>query len=98
MRRPLTTDLGREDARPYFLWDEDLSVTEVRDRLANGPEPERVRLMAKILREARDDEVWLFVTARDVLDHWEAIAPHLGRRRGFWEFLFDAWKRQKLVA
>ena len=57
-----------------------------------------MRLITKLLREARDDEVWIFVTAHDVLVRWDAIAPHLGRRRAFWEFMFHAWKRQKLVA
>ena len=98
MRRPLTADMSHEECRPYFLWDEDLSISELRERLAAAPEPERLRLIAKILREARDDEVWRFVAVRDVLDRWQVIAPLLGRRRAFWEFLFDAWKRQKLVA
>lgn len=98
MRRPLTTDLDREDLRPYFLWDEDLSIAELRARLADGPEPERVRLMAKLLREARDDEVWRFVTLSQVNERWTVLAPHLGRRRAFWEFLLDAWKRLDLVA
>ncbi len=54
--------------------------------------------MAKVLREARDDEVWHFLSLRDVLDHWDRLAPRLGRRRAFWEFLLDAWKRYRLVA
>jgi hypothetical protein len=98
MRRALTIDLDREDLRPYFLWDEDLSIAELRVRLGAGPESERLRLMAKILREARDDEVWKFVTPRQVTERWELLAPHLGRRRAFWEFLLDAWKQLDLVA
>ncbi len=35
--RPLTTDFGDEDRRPYFLWDEDVSVGELRAVLS-GPE------------------------------------------------------------
>jgi len=56
MRRPLTADMSREDCRPYFLWDEDLSIAELRQRLASAAEPERQRLIAKLLREARDDD------------------------------------------
>jgi hypothetical protein len=80
------------------MWDEDMSVGELRQRLASTSGGERLRLMAKLLREARDDEVWQFVSLREVLDRWGALAPHLGRRRAFWEFLIDAWQRQGLVS
>jgi hypothetical protein len=92
MSRRLTTDLGDEDARPCFLWDEDLTVREVRAVLRDGPPDERLRLLAKILREARDDQVWLFTTPSEVTRLWPELAPRLGSRRPFWEFLFDAWK------
>ncbi len=35
--RPMTIDLERGDARPYFFWDEDLSIAELHQRLA-GPD------------------------------------------------------------
>ena len=31
--RPMTLDLGQGHLRPYFLWDEDVSVEELRQRL-----------------------------------------------------------------
>jgi len=49
-------------ARPYFLWDEDISIGELRRVLREGCEPERVRLAGKMLREARDIDVWEFMT------------------------------------
>jgi hypothetical protein len=55
--RPVTVDLQRGDLRPYFLWDEDLSVDELRARLRGPDERERLRLLAKLLREARDTDV-----------------------------------------
>ena len=30
--RPLTTDMTRRDLRPYFLWDEDVSIGELQRR------------------------------------------------------------------
>ncbi len=91
--RALTRDLDDEDKVPYFLWDEDLTVREVRERLASGPESERIRLLGKILREARDDEVWRFTTPAEVLSRFDAVRPHRGRRRAFWEFLLDGIRR-----
>jgi hypothetical protein len=37
MRRPLTVDLSQGDKRPYFLWDEDVSIDELKSILGAGP-------------------------------------------------------------
>lgn len=94
----MTIDLDREDARPYFLWDEDLSIGEFRQRLADRESPERLRLLAKMLREARDIDVWHFVTPSEVAQALPKIAHHLGRRRRFWEFLIEGWREDGLLA
>jgi hypothetical protein len=93
----LSTDLEDERAVPYFLWDEPMSVAELRNRLATASPPERRRLLGKILREARDTDVWRFTTPRDVLADWAGILPHLGRRRAFWTYLFERWQAQGLL-
>ena len=90
--RPLTTDLDREDARPYFLWDEDLSIAELRRHLHGDDAYERHRLLAKMLREARDIDVWKFTTPEEVARALPQVAHRLGRRRGFWEFLIQGWR------
>ncbi len=94
---PLTTDLTSPEAVPYFLWDEPLTVAEFRRRLAESSMPERDRLLGKLLREARDPDVWLFVSLDEVRAAWPRVVGHLGRRRPFWEFLLDAWQRQELA-
>lgn len=96
-QRPLSTDLGDPDSVPYFLWDEPMSVAELRRRLASGSKAERTRLLAKILREARDTEVWAFTTPQAVQSQWDELAPRLGRRRPFWEFLLSQWRRHGLL-
>ena len=98
MWRPLTSDLAQEDMRPYFLWDEDTSIRELRTMLASGDRERRIRYIAKIMREARDDDVWRFLSLGEVLDLWPELGPMLGRSRGFWEFMLDGWRRQKLIA
>lgn len=87
----LSTDLENLDAIPYFLWDEPMSVAQLHGRLRSASAPERIRLLAKILREARDTEVWRFTTLDDVVRLWPHLAPRLGRRREFWEFLLRQW-------
>lgn len=96
--RSLSVDLDHPEHVPYFLWDEPMTVAELRRRLETSSEPERTRLLAKILREARDTEVWRFTTPAEVLRRWDRLAPRLGRRRKFWEFLLGEWKRRGLVS
>jgi len=96
--RPLSSDLTDPDSVPYFLWDEPMTVAELRRRLGSGSQAERTRLLAKILREARDTEVWMFTTPEEVERRWEELAPRLGRRRAFWELLLGEWTRDGLLA
>jgi hypothetical protein len=53
--------------------------------------------MAKILREARYEDVWEFLSVDDLVRHWEQLASRLGRRRAFWEFLLRKWRELGLV-
>ena len=94
---PLSTDLDDPEAVPYFCWDEPMTVRELRERLRTASRPEQVRLLAKILREARDTEVWKFTSPQEVVRSWEELVGHLGRRRPFWEFLLETWRRQGLL-
>jgi hypothetical protein len=79
---------------PYFLWSDDDQLTdaELRERLRVAKPEERVLWEARIMREARYDDVWKYLTLSDVLRDWEHIRRHLGRMRGFWEFLLDGWR------
>lgn len=91
---PLSSDLDDPEAFPYFLWDDPMTNRELRERLRTASPPERTRLLAKILREARDTDVWRYTTPAAVAEAWVALSLHLGRRRAFWEFLLNAWARQ----
>jgi hypothetical protein len=89
----LSTRLGDPGAIPYFLWDDPTTVSELEERLRTSSEPERLRLLALILRKARDPDVWRFVTPEEVVRLWPRIAGRLGLRRGFRELLLDRWRR-----
>jgi len=88
----LSSEFQDESAVPSFLWDRNITVGEFRGVLADDSNPRRISLLRVLLREARPDEVWWFVTPETVLREWDAIAPGLGRRRGFWEWLLSAWR------
>ncbi|MBA3634439.1 MAG: hypothetical protein H0W58_16780 [Acidobacteria bacterium] len=93
----LSTDLEKASAVPYFLWDEPMTVAELKRRLISASAAEKTRLLAKILREVRDTDVWKFTTPQEIWRRWNEIVPQLGRRRGFWKFLFEFWEKEGLL-
>ncbi len=93
----LSTNLRDPRAIPCFLWDEPMTVAALRERLRTSSRPEADRLLGKILREARDTDVWLFTTPDEVATRWSELSIHLGRRRPFWEFLLAAWRKEGLL-
>ncbi len=94
---PLSTDLRDQDAIPYFLWDDPMTVRDVHALLATASPSERDRLLGKILREAKDTDVWLFTTPAEVAKRISSLSRHLGRRKRFWEFLLDSWQKEGLL-
>lgn len=94
---PLSTDLDDPQAIPYFLWDEPMTVSELKERLRAAPSAEQTRLLSKALREARDTDVWKFTSPDEVWRRWPEISKHLGRRRRFWQFLLERWHQEGLI-
>jgi len=90
----LSTDFDDPSSIPYFLWDEPMSVAALRHRLESATRQEQARLLGKILREARDTDVWKFTSPQEVWRRWPEVSLHLGRRRAFWEFLIDRWRAE----
>jgi hypothetical protein len=93
----LSTDLEDPLAVPYFMWDEPMTVSEVKLRLKTASPAEQTRLLAKVLREGRDPDVWKFTTPDEVWRRWPVLSALLGRRRAFWEFLLHQWRKEGLI-
>lgn len=95
--RFLGTDMHDPEVVPYFTWDAPLSVREIH-RLLAARDAETFRLLGKILREARDTDVWAFTSPAFVIAHWEQLKPQLGRRRAFWEWFLRRLREEGLLA
>jgi hypothetical protein len=94
----LSSEIEDLAAIPYFLWDEPMTIAQLKERLREASRPERIRLLGKILREARDTDVWKFTSPEEVFQLWPELSVHLGRRRAFWEFLLKRWQSEGLLA
>ncbi|MFV0387268.1 MAG: hypothetical protein ACK5NT_00820 [Pyrinomonadaceae bacterium] len=97
MSNQLSTNLNSRSAIPYFLWDEPMTVFELKQKIDMGSTEERNRLLGKVLREAKDTDVWKFTTPKFVWEHWNDLEKYLGRRREFWRFLLDSWEKEGLL-
>lgn len=85
----LTDALGR----PYFLWDCDLTLADFRARLGDADPRVRAYFVAKLMRQAKPDDVFQFVKLATIRELWPDVTRHLGRSRPFWIWLLEAWSR-----
>jgi hypothetical protein len=84
---PTSSDLLRPDARPYFLWWTDATISAFRAHLGSPDDEEKTYWIGALLREANTRDVWLFVTPEEIRDAWPRLLRHLGRTRGMWAWL-----------
>ena len=96
--RPLSSNLTDEDKRPYFMWDEDISLREFKQRLRGSDAADRLQMLAKLMPEARDIDVWMFITPQEAADALPLLNRKLGRRQGFWDFLIEGFRRHGVIA
>ena len=97
MPQRLDLDLSKETAHPYFLWDEPITVAEFRALLKSTDPAVRAWSLQRLLREARFDDVWKFITPQEVANAWDQIRNGMGRRRSFWEFILKKWHEHGLI-
>ncbi len=87
----------RDSDVPYFMWDERLTCAELKQQLRTAPTARKVDLMAKIMRDANDQDVWEFMTPEDLAKFSGQIFPRLGWHKGFWVFLYNKWVEHGLL-
>jgi len=80
--------------RPYFLWDVDMTLEQFRELLRH-PNPEtRAHAIGKLMRQAKPDDVFTFVSVAEIRADWPRVEGHLGRTRDFWRWLLATWQEQ----
>ena len=73
-----------------FAWDRPETSQTLRAKLALPSSPDWLPTAAWLMREARVEQVWQFLTLRQVADAFPQLSPLLGRRRPVWEHLLRA--------
>lgn len=77
--------------RPYFLWDSDMTLQEFEHGLASATPDGRAYLIGKLMRQAKPDDVFTFVTTDEIVAQWPHLERYLGRQRPFWRWLLGFW-------
>jgi len=85
------------DDRPYFLWDQDLSLDAFEARLVDNDPDIRSYFIGKLLRQTRPDDVFQFVSPQAIIDDWPRVRRHLGQSLGLWEWLLNTWVKNGYV-
>ena len=68
-----------------------MSLEAFRTKLRD-PDPEvRAYFIGKVMRQAKPDDVFTFVTVREIESQWDLIERYLGTSREFWRWLLDRW-------
>jgi hypothetical protein len=84
--------------RPYFLWDCDLTLDRFQAVLQD-PDPEvRAYWIGKLMRQAKPDDVFQFVTVEQIESHWTLLNRYLGWSREFWTWILATWRALPRVA
>jgi hypothetical protein len=77
--------------RPYFLWDTDMTLEEFERRLREAGREGKAYLVGKLMRQAKPDDVFTFVTVDEIVALWPSLERYLGRQRPFWTWLLGYW-------
>jgi hypothetical protein len=72
---------------------------EAFERGIRDPEPiVRAYLVGKLMRQAKPDDVFTFVSVREIEDLWPHLERYLGTTRPFWSWLLGTWRAQRREA
>jgi hypothetical protein len=76
--------------RPYFLWDTDMTLATFRERLIDPDADVRAHFLAKLMRQARPDDVLMLVGTRALHEAWPSVREQLGDKHDFWAWWLKA--------
>ena len=87
-----TNSLVDTFGRPYFLWDNGMTLAEFEARLVGADTELSAYLAGKVLRQAKPDDALRFVSLATLDARWSEIERYLGDKREFWAWLLGYWK------
>ena len=78
--------------RPYFIWNADLGEEDVQRILSEGTEYSRIQLMSTILHYARFEDIWKYISVKDVQQRFWQIPWRTVELRDYWRWALTIWE------
>lgn len=75
----------------YFFWDYDLTEEDVREILRGEDKTEKIWVISRILQSAQWDDIWKFLTLKDVRENFEQIQWRTPYLRDLWSHALEVW-------
>lgn len=77
--------------RPYFLWDYDLTDSDVHRILHGKNETEKIWMMSRILESAKLEDVWKYVSLSEIVEmfHKLRLKPPIYQA---WDYALKIWE------
>ena len=79
--------------RLYFFWDYDLTGTDVQRIIRQGDPTEKAWVITRILEYAKWDDIWRYLTVKDIRLNLERLSFRQDRDRELWAYALDRWAR-----
>jgi len=82
------------DHRPlYFFWDYDIDEDQVRAILRGKNTTEKIWAMSRILQYARWDDIWHYLSLKDVQENFEQLHWRTPALKELWAHALKVWSR-----
>ena len=81
---------------PYFLWDYDLTDSDVRRILSGDNETEKIWMVSRIIESARLEDIWKYVSYRELIQLFPKLKLKPQIRR-VWDYAISSWEGASYV-
>lgn len=75
---------------PYFMWDYNLTNAQIKQSLKTGDEVEKKWLVGKILTHASFDDVWKYLSLKEVVSAFNNLRIS-SQTRKMWTSALKVW-------
>lgn len=75
----------------YFFWDYAITEDELREILRGENRREKIWAISRILQFARWQDIWNYLTLRDVQENWEEIEWRTPELKELWAHALEVW-------
>lgn len=68
-----------------------MTLEEFNERLRSKDPDVSAYFYGKLMRQAKPDDVFLFVDLAGIRKNWSNLQRHLGDKRAFWKWILEEW-------